>query len=181
MYCSQDNGPWRTERNAESEYLTSRGVNIAGFMGSLYLNNLIAGNDAHRCLDTLLCGRPHFLKLQALHALIVHCGARICAGKTGEYTAVLRGRLETRGADGRYLWGPHEESHVLLEVSFELILATRCGADPAMYRTYSTTLIVGSRATRWNKLWPTLRSLLHRLLLIAPRCVISTLVNSLHT
>ncbi|KAJ6536889.1 hypothetical protein B0H19DRAFT_1270585 [Mycena capillaripes] len=115
VHWQNDNGPWCAEHNLMCQYLTSRGVNIAAFMGSLFRYDLISGDDVHHCLDMLLSGGLHFMKLQAAHALVVHCGAGICAGQTGIATARLRRRLEARGPDGKFVWGPHDESHVLLE------------------------------------------------------------------
>ncbi|KAJ7087078.1 hypothetical protein C8R44DRAFT_861886 [Mycena epipterygia] len=114
-YWRNDDGPWRTESPARCQYLTSRGINIAAFVGSLYRYELVSGADAHGCLDVLLSTGLSFLKLQAAHALFVHCGQRICAGHTGLDTALVRTRLGARGPDGRYVWGPHAESHALLE------------------------------------------------------------------
>lgn len=89
-------------------------------MGSLYRYGLISGGDAHRCLDLLLSTGLHFMKLQAAHALFVHCGQRICAGESGPDTALVITRLSARGPDGAFVWGPHAESHALLEVCLSL-------------------------------------------------------------
>ncbi|KAJ6485473.1 hypothetical protein C8R47DRAFT_1321276 [Mycena vitilis] len=118
-----DNGPWREERNSVAEYLNSRGVNIAGLIGSLYRYDFVSGHDVHWCIAILLTGRSHFRKLQAVHAMIVHCGNRVCAGKTGADTAILRARLSERHPDGRFVWAcdEHDESHTLVVNLLETI------------------------------------------------------------
>ncbi|KAJ7618187.1 hypothetical protein DFH06DRAFT_1220335 [Mycena polygramma] len=118
-----DNGPWRDERNPVQEYLNSRGVNIAALIGSLYRYDLVSGHDVHWCIAILLTGRSHFRKLQAVHAMIVHCGNRVCAGKTGTDTAILRARLSERQADGRFVWAcdGNDESHALVVNLLETI------------------------------------------------------------
>lgn len=97
-------------------------MNIAGFMGSLYRVGILSGEDAHGCLDGLLGTGLHLLKLLAAHALFVQCGERICAGESGVQTALLRERISARDSSGsgRFVWGPNEESHVLVLVSIPL-------------------------------------------------------------
>ncbi|KAJ7136879.1 hypothetical protein C8R44DRAFT_948597 [Mycena epipterygia] len=114
-YWRQD-GAWRQELHKFSPYILSRGVNIAGFMGSLYRVGILSGADAHECLDGLLGTGLHFLKLLAAHALFVQCGKRICAGESGVRTAVLRERISARDLNGSgcFVWGPNEESNVLV-------------------------------------------------------------------
>ncbi|KAJ7436835.1 hypothetical protein FB451DRAFT_1417205 [Mycena latifolia] len=110
----REEGAWVQEMHAFSPYILSRGVNIAGFMGSLYRVGLLSGLDAHRCLDALLCTGLHFLKLLAAHALFVQCGDRICAATSAAQTALLKERISARHPDGRFVWGPDEESHVVV-------------------------------------------------------------------
>ncbi|KAJ7696925.1 hypothetical protein B0H17DRAFT_1197668 [Mycena rosella] len=113
-YWGSSDGPWRTEPVVTHQYLVSRGINIAGLMGSLLRYAVISGSDVHICLDVLLSTGPIFLKLQAAHAAVMRCGERICAGDMDRTTALVRRRLNERGPDGRLLWGPHDPSHVLL-------------------------------------------------------------------
>ncbi|KAJ7466282.1 hypothetical protein B0H11DRAFT_2049083 [Mycena galericulata] len=113
-YWHGDSAPWRSEPPLPHQYLTSKGVNIAAFIGSLYRYQLIDGNDAHHCLDVLLCTERHFLKLQAAHALIVHCGSRICAGEDNAQTIVVRTRLAGCCPEGYSVWGSDPVSHALL-------------------------------------------------------------------
>ncbi|KAJ7685935.1 hypothetical protein B0H17DRAFT_1225237 [Mycena rosella] len=110
-----ENGPWRSETPVPAQYLVSRGINVASFMGSLFRYELISVADVHACLDVLLSAGPGFLTLQAAHAAVVHCGERICAEGPGLDLAHLRLRLCGRTADGRYVWGPHDESRILLQ------------------------------------------------------------------
>ncbi|KAJ7907559.1 hypothetical protein B0H13DRAFT_2662352 [Mycena leptocephala] len=114
-YWQSDAGPWRAERNPVCEYLTSRGINIAAFMGSLFRYDLLSGRDVHHCLNTLLSGVRNFMKLQAVHALVVHCGMAICGGDIRAATEGFCRRLQARGPDGLFVWGQHDESHALLE------------------------------------------------------------------
>ncbi|KAJ7637438.1 hypothetical protein B0H17DRAFT_1217096 [Mycena rosella] len=79
----RSNGPWRSEPSVRTQYLVSPGINVAAFVGSLFRYELVSGDDAHGCLDVLLSTGSSFLKLQAAHAAIVHCGELIYAGKTG--------------------------------------------------------------------------------------------------
>ncbi|KAJ7743459.1 hypothetical protein DFH07DRAFT_964101 [Mycena maculata] len=114
-YWESNAGPWCHEPKAPHEYLTSRGINIAAFIGSLYRYKIVSGRDAHRCLDILLSTGLHCLKLQAVHAMFVHCGQRICTGDAGLDTTHVWTRLSARSPDGRFVWGPIAESHALLE------------------------------------------------------------------
>ncbi|KAJ7722632.1 hypothetical protein B0H16DRAFT_1788829 [Mycena metata] len=120
-YWRDNDGPWRYERNTHSEYLISRGVNIAALMGSFFRHGLINGVDVHTCLGALLHNGRSFLKLQVIHALLVHCGERVCFGETGAATQRLLASLKARGPDGRLLWGPHEESNLILEDLFNYL------------------------------------------------------------
>jgi hypothetical protein len=99
----------------------SRGVNIAALIGSLFCVGILSGKDAHRCMDTLVGTGPHFMKLLAAHAMFVNSGDRICSGKDGIRTGRLRTRLGQRNPQTGYLlWGPNEESHVLVLVRLPL-------------------------------------------------------------
>ncbi|KAJ7153290.1 hypothetical protein C8R46DRAFT_1042294 [Mycena filopes] len=115
-HWQSNDGPWRAERNTRSEYLLSRGVNLAALIGALFRAGILTGHDAHHCLHALIGTPPRgFLKLQAAHALVVESGAQLAFGETGVETERVRRALMERGADGRYLWGPHEDSQMLLE------------------------------------------------------------------
>ncbi|KAJ7291788.1 hypothetical protein C8J57DRAFT_1273953 [Mycena rebaudengoi] len=73
-------------------------------------------------MDTLVGTGPHFTKLLAAHAMFVNSGDRICSGKDGIRTGRLRTRLGQRNPQTGYLlWGPNEESHVLVLDFFENI------------------------------------------------------------
>ncbi|KAJ7681347.1 hypothetical protein B0H17DRAFT_1205878 [Mycena rosella] len=113
LYWRED-GAWQHEIHEISPYILSRGVNIAGFMGSLHRVGILSGRDAHRCLDSLLWTGLHFLRLLAAHALFVQCGDRICAGDSGVQTAILKERISARRPDGRFVRGAHDEGYVLI-------------------------------------------------------------------
>ncbi|KAJ7090850.1 hypothetical protein B0H15DRAFT_837084 [Mycena belliarum] len=112
-YWRQD-GPWWQEVPVFNPYVSSHGVNIAAFMGSLYRVGLLNSNEVHRFLDVLLCTDLHYVKLLAAHALFIQCGDRICAGTSASRTEMLKKRISERRPDGRFVWGPNEESHVLI-------------------------------------------------------------------
>ncbi|KAJ7112030.1 hypothetical protein C8R43DRAFT_1242837 [Mycena crocata] len=111
-YWSED-GAWRQEVFGFNPYISSRGVNIAGFMGSLYRVGILSGRDAHECLTALLSTALH-LRLLAAHALFVQCGDRICAGDSGIRTVMIRDRLSARTPQGLLVWGPIAESYALV-------------------------------------------------------------------
>ncbi|KAJ7192165.1 hypothetical protein GGX14DRAFT_701434 [Mycena pura] len=107
-------GPWRYESRGVCDYLTSRGVNIAAFVGSLFRVGVLHAGDAHYCANVLLRAGPSFVKLLAVHALVVHSGPTLCASSARARAAASFNVVRAKGADGRFVWGPHEESHVLL-------------------------------------------------------------------
>ncbi|KAJ7452743.1 hypothetical protein B0H11DRAFT_2327216 [Mycena galericulata] len=113
-YWHGESASWRSEPPLPHQYITSKGANVTAFIGSLYRYQLISGNDVHHCLDVLLCTERHLLKLQAVHALLYHCGKRICAGEDGAQAIVVRTRLASCGPEGYSVWGPDPVSHALL-------------------------------------------------------------------
>ncbi|KAJ7129899.1 hypothetical protein C8R43DRAFT_1240053 [Mycena crocata] len=114
-YWEANDGPWCDEPTLLCQFPVSKGVNIAALMGSLFRYDLMSGAAVHCCLNILLAGGFHFMKLQAIHALFIHCQERICVGKTGLDTALVRAGLCARRSDGKFVWGPRDESRAILE------------------------------------------------------------------
>ncbi|KAJ7208534.1 hypothetical protein GGX14DRAFT_633291 [Mycena pura] len=108
-----DDGPWRHEPRGACEYLTSHGVNLASLMGSLFRYGVLRARDVHHCVRALLHA-PGFRQLQALHALVVHCGPDLCSRDARATAEEILRAIRATSADGRLLWGPHEESAVLV-------------------------------------------------------------------
>ncbi|KAJ7493827.1 hypothetical protein FB451DRAFT_1491253 [Mycena latifolia] len=153
-YWRGDNGPWCSERSVPSQYLMSRGINIAAFMGSLFRFELISGSDMHACLETLLSTGAGFFKLQAVHAAFVHCGERICVGDTGRATALVRSHLTARGPNGQFLWGPHDESHVLLQDLLESLDRWSASEEVSQIRSSADALYLPSATVRSRRTSP---------------------------
>ncbi|KAJ6541047.1 hypothetical protein DFH09DRAFT_1368397 [Mycena vulgaris] len=153
-YWSGNDGPWRSERIVACQYLQSRGINIAAFMGSLFRYGLISHGDVHHCLDILLSTGLSFMKLQAAHAAFVHCGERICAGDAGLSTALVRTRLVARGPDGRFVWGPHDESHALLEDLLDNLDRWFASQDMSRIRSKADVLSPPSATARSRRASP---------------------------
>ncbi|KAJ7061142.1 hypothetical protein C8F01DRAFT_1231095 [Mycena amicta] len=105
---------WQNEPRGDHDYLTSRGVNIAGLLGSLFAGAIIPYSDIHRCVRLLVAENPAFLKLMAVHALLVHAGPAFCAGEAREHAKTVLAPVCEVDKQGRLVWGPHEESHVLV-------------------------------------------------------------------
>ncbi|KAJ7049058.1 hypothetical protein C8F01DRAFT_1379111 [Mycena amicta] len=107
---------WQNEPRGDHDYLTSRGVNIAGLLGSLFAVGTIPYSDIHRCVVLLVtvADKPAFLKLMAVHALLVHAGPAFCAGEAREHAKTVLAPVCEVDERGRLVWGPHEESHVLV-------------------------------------------------------------------
>ncbi|KAJ7071617.1 hypothetical protein C8F01DRAFT_1317981 [Mycena amicta] len=108
---------WQNEPRGDHDYLTSCGVNIAGLLGSLFavgLGAIISYSDIHRCVRLLVADKPAFLKLMAVHALLVHAGPAFCAGEAREHAKTVLAPVCEVDKQGRLVWGPHEESHVLV-------------------------------------------------------------------
>jgi hypothetical protein len=61
-----------------------------------------------------------------------------------------------RGPDGLFVWGQHDESHALLEVSCNLWYNRLQFLMFLMYRTYLTISIAGLQATKWRRSSPML-------------------------
>ncbi|KAJ7061145.1 hypothetical protein C8F01DRAFT_1231097 [Mycena amicta] len=105
---------WQNEPRGDHDYLTSRGVNIAGLLGSLFAVGIIPYSDIHRCVRLLVADKPAFLKLMAVHALLVHAGPAFCAGEARERAKTVLAPVCEVDEQGRLVWAPHEESHVLV-------------------------------------------------------------------
>ncbi|KAF7296906.1 hypothetical protein MIND_00922400 [Mycena indigotica] len=110
-----DTDAWRKEPHGEHDYLTSRGVNIAGLLGSLFANELFPTDDVLRAIGVLTAGNPAFLKLMALHALVVHAGPPVCVGDARLRIEGLLAVVFARDSAGALVWGQHEESAVLVQ------------------------------------------------------------------
>ncbi|KAJ7510657.1 hypothetical protein B0H11DRAFT_2183485 [Mycena galericulata] len=114
-------GTWRQEVTPLSPYIHSRGVNIAGFMGSLYRVGILGSNDVHWCIDTLLFIGVVFLPFMAAQVLFEQAGDRICEGHSGLRAEKLKARIRVRGHHGRFVWGPTETQHTLVLLLLETI------------------------------------------------------------
>ena len=91
-----------------------RGVNLAGFIGSLFKASFLNADDVHMCLDLLAVNPVQLHFLCAMHALIVHCDERLCANEHWPGTSRFCTKLTVyKRPTGDVSW----ESHVLINVS----------------------------------------------------------------
>ncbi|KAK7038527.1 hypothetical protein R3P38DRAFT_3475656 [Favolaschia claudopus] len=116
------NGPWQTEDNVHSnEYLTSRGVNIAAFLGSLFSYDFVSGPTLQQCLYELASDSrtPHPRRLMALDALVTQAGKAFVTWDGGESSFRMGQRLMKRTEDGRGLvWAMDERSGYVINHLF---------------------------------------------------------------
>lgn len=99
--------------------LVLTGVNIAGFVGSLFSAGIVTAEDIHLCLDLLVNSSVDFLRLRAMHALIVHANDKLCKTKHAPFMRRFRQQVSVQcRRSGHFIWGRNELSRLLVAVSF---------------------------------------------------------------
>ncbi|KAF7320619.1 hypothetical protein HMN09_00146500 [Mycena chlorophos] len=119
-----DDGAWQAEATAQPHprYLTSRSVNISALLGSLFQVGLFPIEDLFICIERLVSAPPAFLKLMAVHALVVHAGPESCAGDVRERVIALFNPVFDRDREtGAFVWGPTEQSDLLVRDLMEML------------------------------------------------------------
>ncbi|KAJ7616465.1 hypothetical protein FB45DRAFT_1063914 [Roridomyces roridus] len=67
-WTGDETAPWTSEPPLSPRYLsTSRGANLAAFIGSLFSVGVLTGSDVHYCLDTLVDIRDHPMYTSSPH------------------------------------------------------------------------------------------------------------------
>ncbi|KIJ16420.1 hypothetical protein PAXINDRAFT_155113 [Paxillus involutus ATCC 200175] len=126
--------------------LTLRGVNKAGFMGSLFNARVATAEDIALCLSLLLEGDKHFDRLCAMHAILVQANDKLC--KSRNLPALMRLKENITAKDpesGKYVWATTPHSDAILKDMLDTIegwLATQTlkrvrYRESAMNRTIS--------------------------------------------
>ncbi|TFK69828.1 hypothetical protein BDN72DRAFT_581875 [Pluteus cervinus] len=151
------NAEWQqvTPVPTSHSYLTLRGVNIAGFLGSLYTAGITTADDIHLCLNFLVNHPPDFTRLCAMHALIVHANDKLCKSKHVAGTTAFRDKLSVRNPEtGAFIWGDSPSNQFLLGdilntidrwFATQTLKKARSGAGPATIRA-AASLSVASQA-----------------------------------
>nr|GAT61297.1 predicted protein [Mycena chlorophos] len=119
-----DDGAWQAEATAQPHprYLTSRSVNISALLGSLFQVGLFPVEDLFICIARLVSAPPAFLKLMAVHALVVHAGPEFCAGDVRERVIAMFNPVFDRDQQtGAFVWGPTEQSDLLVRDLMEML------------------------------------------------------------
>jgi hypothetical protein len=96
-----------------------RGVNKAGFMGSLFNARVATAEDIALCLSLLLEGDKHFDRLCAMHAILVQANDKLC--KSRNLPALMRLKENITAKDpesGKYVWATTPHSDAILKVSW---------------------------------------------------------------
>ncbi|KAH7910394.1 hypothetical protein BJ138DRAFT_1126911 [Hygrophoropsis aurantiaca] len=144
----------------EPSFMTLRGINIAGFLGSMFSARIGTAEDVALCLSLLLEGSPHFDRLCAMHALLVQANDKLCKNRNRH--SILRFREAITLKDkvtGTYLWAPSEHAHFLLQdmlatidgwIATQTIKRDRYNANFAA--RFAPTRIIGPRFDNVNAL-----------------------------
>ncbi|KAJ7050664.1 hypothetical protein C8F01DRAFT_1092179 [Mycena amicta] len=101
------------------QFLITRGINIAALLGVLFSAGLFPIEDLRRCVGTLLEDTP-FIRLRALHALLMHAGPEFYSGAAREESEALLEPLFAQ-VDDRFFWGPDEKSYVLVAEMYDMV------------------------------------------------------------
>ncbi|KAH7928870.1 hypothetical protein BV22DRAFT_1126227 [Leucogyrophana mollusca] len=100
----------------QPSYLTLRGINIAGFVGSLFDARISTAEDVSLCLSLLVEGTPHFDRLCAMHALLIQANDKLCKNRNKHSVLRFREAITVKDAlSGRYMWAPSEHAFGLLQ------------------------------------------------------------------
>jgi len=96
-----------------------RGVNIAGFIGSLFRVAVLDGGDVHMCLDLLVGNLMHVhFFLCAMHALVTHCDETLCSNVYWPRTSQLVTKLTAQHLPtGEMKGGSDDVTRFLIDVS----------------------------------------------------------------
>ncbi|KAF9457894.1 hypothetical protein BDZ94DRAFT_161557 [Collybia nuda] len=110
-------GEWRVDkvRVLRSPYLTLKGINLAGLLGSLFRVDILRGDDVHLCLNHVAANAVEFHPLCAIHALVTHCGKKLCRRTllpgTNRFWALMS---TTSRQTGQFIWAYDDMSFELL-------------------------------------------------------------------
>ena len=147
IYRPQD-GTWIevASTSINHSYLTIRGVNIAGFIGSLFNVKMISAEDVFLCLFLLLGGEKHFDRLCAIHALLIQANDKLCKSRNLPNLAEFKARLIERDpVSGLYRRASESPALTILQVTAALhrkiVVSTDFGL--CIHRIFSTPLMDG--------------------------------------
>lgn len=99
-------------------YLTLRGVNKAGLMGSLYNAKVVSAEEVFLCLCLLLEGEKHFDRLCAMHALLVQANDKLCKSRNLPTLMEFRAQLTIKDTvSGVYKWAPASPAVTIIQVN----------------------------------------------------------------
>lgn len=97
-------------------FLTLRGVNKAGLMGSLFNAKVVSAEDVSLCLSLLLEGEKHFDRLCAMHALLVQANDKLCKSRNLPILMEFRAQLTAKDiVSGLYKWAPASPAVTILQ------------------------------------------------------------------
>ncbi|KIK96880.1 hypothetical protein PAXRUDRAFT_10515 [Paxillus rubicundulus Ve08.2h10] len=102
--------------------LTLRGVNKAGFMGSLFNARVATAEDIALCLSLLLEGDKHFDRLCAMHAVLIQANDKLCKSRNLPALMHLKENITTKDPEsGEYVWATSPHSDAILKDMLDTI------------------------------------------------------------
>ncbi|KAF9238051.1 hypothetical protein BU15DRAFT_48080 [Melanogaster broomeanus] len=110
--------PWVEVSSTSMKHspLTLRGVNKAGFMGSLFDAKVATAEDIALCLSLLLEGDKHFDRLCAMHAVLTQANDKLCKNRNLPALMNFKENLTIKDPEsGEYVWATSQHSSAILK------------------------------------------------------------------
>ncbi|KIJ64687.1 hypothetical protein HYDPIDRAFT_89578, partial [Hydnomerulius pinastri MD-312] len=117
-------GDWIAVASTSSQHsaLTLRGVNKAGFMGSLYNAKVATAEDIALCLFLLTEGEKHFDRLCAMHAILVQSNDKLCKNRNLPALMQFKEIITSKDPESdEYVWALTSHSQAILKDILETI------------------------------------------------------------
>ncbi|KAH7883028.1 hypothetical protein F5I97DRAFT_1816109 [Phlebopus sp. FC_14] len=101
--------------SSQHSAMTLRGVNKAGFMGSLFTARVATAEDIALCLSLLLEGEKHFDRLCAMHAVLVQANDKLCKNRNLAALMHFKETVTSKDELGEYLWAQTAHARTILK------------------------------------------------------------------
>ncbi|KAF9224886.1 hypothetical protein BS17DRAFT_766226 [Gyrodon lividus] len=102
--------------------LTLRGVNKAGFMGSLFNAKVATAEDIALCLSLLVEGDKHFDRLCAMHAVLIQANDKLCKNRNLPALMCLKENITAKDPEsGEDVWATSPHSNAILKDMLDTI------------------------------------------------------------